>query len=191
MAMFVSWAITPGAMFVIGWVFESRTLPFGDVQSKAFLPGDLCLGVVLGMAVRGQRYLPEHGWWQGTWWPILVVVVAVAFVVSRRLWWDAPNYAKIPGATASSPTKWYHDIMVQGVHLTIIVVITVPVLFCMAWTSAVANVDRLVLVMWLAFYVRFVVYDARHEQVEPPSVDGRRPDLMHPSDWRPIWRRKK
>jgi hypothetical protein len=186
-ALLVGWAITPSMMFVIGWILESRTLPIGTVQSMAFWPGDWCLGIALGLAVYGLRYLPIHGWWQSTWWPWTVLAIALVYVVSRRLL-DAPNYTEALGATANSPTKLYHDIVACGGYFTVIVVIVVPVLGCMSLTSLGANVLRLALVVFLALYICGAVYDATHPQVEPPSVDGRRPDIMHPADWRPIWK---
>jgi hypothetical protein len=110
-------------------------------------------------------------------------------VVAERLWLDAPNYAKIPGATANSPTKWWHDAVVYGGYFTMIIVIVVPVFGWMSWLSLEANFIRVIIAIVLATWVRGLIYDAQHPQVEPPRTDGRRPDLMHPVDWRPMWKK--
>jgi hypothetical protein len=168
--------ITPGMMFIIGWVFESRTLAISIGQSKMFMPGDFFLALILLAAVKGIKNLPKHGWWQRSWWPILVIVTTTTMVILMRVWLDAPNYA--PRA-AMSPTKIYHDVMCYGIYAPIIAVVGLPVLFSArgkrAWLCRVG------ILLGLAVWLTGGIYDS--------SLGGFAfmPEVRHPANWEPIW----
>ena len=175
--------ITPVGMFLVGGICEHRILPIGKVQSIAFLPGDIFLCITFAASIYGTKFLPAQGWWQNSLWPTSVFAIAILHVVLERLWFDAPYYRDFPGATPDSPTKWWHDIMAYVVYFTMIIVVAVPVFLNIPWTSD-HIILRIAIIAPLICFSVCLVYDAIHPPVYPPSTEGRRPDLMHPDNWK-------
>lgn len=195
--LLVAWLITPGMMFIIGLVCEHRILPVNKYQSAAFIPGDLFLGLALMVESILIRFLPDTGWWQLVPYSIVVDVIMLALFLYMRLKGDAPNYADIDGATAYSPTKWYHDFGLYFIYGTILVKPLIPVLFWASGTGTLAL--KVALVLLVVAYVITDVMDAKEctrinelrTMTEAGAIDDswrRKEGLMdaakmHPDDW--------
>lgn len=169
----LGWLLTPGMMFLIGIVCEKRILPIWNGQSRAFMPGDLFLGPTLGLAVAQVPLLPKAGWWQSWLWPYAIVVLSIIAIMFQRLVGDAPAYAKVEGATANSPTKWYHDLMLYGVLGISMAVIALPVLVMAPWNTW----QKYAMLATFAVWASCLVYDGIH-----PERMVRQ--WMHPASWR-------
>lgn len=163
--------LTPVTMFIIGILAEKRILPIGKGQSRAFIPGDFCLGPIMGLAVAQIPLLPKSGFWQSWFWPVAVVVVAIVAIVFQRLVGDAPNYKVSEGATANSPTKWYHDIVLYGILGSTMAVVAIPVLVSTANTWL-----KFAMVALLFVWLIGLIYDS----IRPEHMRRR---VMHPSNW--------
>ena len=172
--MVIGLILTPIMMFLIGIIFEKRILPIGKGQSWAFWPGDLALGPILALIVSQISLLPHRGWWRGWLWLTLVIIGAVAAIVFMRVIGDAPAYRGSEGATANSPTKWYHDIVLYGIFGTLIVVPGIPVLIATPWAN---NPNKYYMLLGLFVWAFGLAYDGLH-----PEHMNRA--LMHPSNWR-------
>lgn len=200
--LLIAWLITPGMMFIIGLVCEHRRLPVNRFQAAAFIPGDLILGLALMVESILVRFLPTEGWWQSI-YLLIVDFSMLALFLYMRLKGDAPNYADIDGATAYSPTKWYHDFGLYFIYGTILVKPLIPVLFWASGTGTLAL--KIALVLLAAAYFVTDIMDAREckriselrAMTEAGAIDDswRRKEClmdvakMHPdswSDWIPV-----
>jgi hypothetical protein len=183
----VGLVISPGLMFVIGWIFESRTIAvFRDGQSRQFLPGDIGLAFVLAGVAYGQRLLPENpgAYYAHPAYPFVVFALTAAIVVVMRCVVDAPYYA--PRAR-HSPTKWYHDVGCYGFLGALILIPSFPFLTScfgpplpkeavFVWCPVVAG-----LFTWLGGLFIDMHKGGRHYKTE----------VRHPDDWQPIWHKKR
>ena len=122
--LFISLVISPGAMIVIARVLENRRLPL-LFNAKAFLPGDIFLGLALFFSCRLVPTLPETGWWQSDWWIISVTTAMFVFTLAMMFIIDGPHYS---WQARLSPTKLWHDLVCYGFWGTALVAIIPPIL---------------------------------------------------------------
>lgn len=174
--LFVWWLLWPGLMFVVGLIGESRLVPIGKSQSKAFWPGDFAFGVAF-VALVGLHAKPSASWgYSPLFWVPLALAMFFVFLFVRK--GDIANYPKRSG---NSPTKLTHDIVGYFIIPTVLLGLGLPKLLSRHPFTDWQN--WLVFLGAIAFYIFCVAYDAK-KGFTPECVIAR-----HPPDWRPIWRR--
>ena len=98
-------AIWYGAMILIGLVFESRLVPMGKLQSKAYFPGDIAVGTMI-LAIYREYY--EFGYKVPTYWPAVVIPVTIGLFLFNY-WLLKGDWACYERRASHSPTKVWHD----------------------------------------------------------------------------------
>lgn len=169
--LLIGWITMPGMMFVVAGISERRIMPFWRGQSRAFIPGDLMLGVAFAASVYQIRLLPNDGWWSNGWYPVAVAVIAALLFMVMRLFIDAPGYDKAPGASKDCPTKWFHDIVGYLIYGTVLGVVAIPTLFSTPFSWA-----KVAEIVGLVVWVCGLIVDMVDSQQMIPA-------MMHPSDW--------
>jgi hypothetical protein len=191
-------AITPGTMFVLGLVGESRLLPWtADKQFLSFFPGDIFLGMaVAGMLVLAQRLPSGSYWYSSRTWHLLVLIGAlvVAFLITRGEYNDPNGYGH---RAVLSPTKLYHNGVLYGLYGYVIVVVLAALvgglLVNWSWESFGLLVACLLpMLLWAsclvleqndAFLEKYAATNGQTAQ----DVKTRRVENAHVNDWEPIW----
>lgn len=180
MKYILSWLIFPLPIWVVGLLFESRLVPVWRHQSRAFIPGDLCLGpmivslwampttIDIGLAAQLALLLPA------------IALGGVVLTVLRKGDWQ--NYA--PKAMRS-PTKVTHDLMgyfMTPAALTWLGSQKIWGCFLSPWPGWAWDWGRFAALG--AAYAACVLWDARRGFTSE-DVEAR-----HPANWKPIWRRR-
>lgn len=185
--LFVCWLITPGLMFIIAPVLESRKLPWTpQTQFLSFFPGDFFLGMMLALVLWfAQRMPAEVHFYNSTWFHLLLVVVTftVAIVITKAEYDDPNGYGH---RAVLSPTKLYHNIVLYGAYGYVIVATLVAVVAWLlndgSWRQA--GVLGLCLAPGLV-WVCLLVF----EQEMSEETKESRTWYAHVNDWKPIWSR--
>ncbi len=166
----------PYGMYVIAYVMESRRpgngpddVPVWRDQSKAFLPGDLGLSLLLAVSMYLQvgKGTP---WWMG--WVGIAVGVLV-YKLARRFTYTPNDYT--PQAWRSPSKKW-HDMVMYIVFVALLVWFAVPAYFT-SWSDGVAV--RLLGLGGLLLWVACMVKDMTGSEV--PN------ERQHPSYYQALW----
>lgn len=172
----VAWTITPLLFILIGVLFESRLVPLGRNQSRAFMPGDLALGVVLAS---GWYLFPQVS--VTSVWRADPLMLAISLVAGGLLCWamrkrfDGPAYH--PRALRS-PTKVYHDFVLYIFYAAALIYVCVPsILTETSWGEENLGPKLLALFM-LAVWMWGVVCDALNPRI--PTTQ------MHVRKWQPL-----
>lgn len=175
---FVLLCALPYGMYVVAYLFESRKpgngpndAPIWHGQSKAFLPGDIGLSLLLAVAM----YL-QIGRYVSGWMLLLGAVVGVVvYNLARRFTYTPKDYS--PGAW-NSPSKRWHDLVMYIVFVMLLVAFGIPSYFA-SWNDGVGI--RLAGLAGLGVWVVCMVKDLIDDEV--PN------DRQHPTTYRPIWRK--
>lgn len=171
--------MTPGMMFIIGLIGESRILPISrKKQFASFWPGDLFLSTFVGGLLIISKAIPANGaWYQSKSWHMVVLVSSLAigvgffhFVIEKK--------AYRPRAL-NSPTKLYHDIVLYGLYSYVAV------------ASGIANVVSGVIFInlrWLvlipgAIWLSLVIRDSTASGINHKTTTA------HIVDWQPLWKK--
>lgn len=183
--LLICWALTPGMMFVIGLVGESRLIPWTpSYQFLSFLPGDFFLGgmaaglLVLSRQLPAERHLYNNGWFHLV---LLLGAAAVAVIITRGEYNDPNGYGH---RAVLSPTKLYHNLLLYGGYGYIIVATLVALVAWAVMQHEMAFTGLLVLcllpgLIWVGLLVV--------EQKVPENVKRDRVHNAHVNDWSPIW----
>ena len=193
-------ACWPGTMFLVGIIFESRLLPLGKPQSRAFIPGDFTLAPAMLAFLRmyeatGVLILAGKKAW---WWGVAGVMLLIAFFLRRG---DCRNYKECFSDEQDeakrerqwrrliwSPTKVWHDLCGYFLIPTLLVGLGVPQLlaalkipgvFAVTWTYWIPAA------ICLAFYIACVRWDGKRPEPDAMTMLAR-----HTPDWAPIWTRR-
>jgi uncharacterized integral membrane protein len=172
--LFISWFITPGLPWLIGYVFESRAMSLNPKhQFMAFFPGDLLLGLTSAGLAAYATNVTSAGWYTSVPWAAVVLVGAavVGWLVRR-----GENVSKLyPSRAFHSPTKVYHDFVVYVGYGYVLVEMFVTVLFAaLSWWLILVAVPAMVWGLLLA-----VDYKNRF----------RKAPYAHTANWQPRWQR--
>lgn len=180
----ICWALTPGMMFVLGIVGESRLIPIApDRQFVSFFPGDLFLGVTAtGLLTLAPQLPAEHHWYNATWWSVLVLICAVVVaVVMTWFEWSSGAYTT---RAIFSPTKLYHNGVLYIGYGSVIVTTLVTTLMAVTWSWL--NLGLLFGLLVPGFvWAGLIVVD----NTSPSDVRARKAAGAHTPHWKPIWRR--
>lgn len=184
------WLLWPGLMFLVGVIGESRLVPVWKHQSKAFIPGELLIGValvaLLGMhAERADGYYYSAAYWL---YEVMVFVWLYCFVIRKKV---RQNY---PARSAISPTKITHDVVGFILIPTALCNLWLPKLFdwpslgdldlpkLLVWPPLYSNKENwIIFLVAMAGYILCIVADIKIGYTEE-DIQAR-----HPSDWKPIW----
>lgn len=187
----------PGTMFLVGIIFESRLLPLGKLQSRAFFPGDLTLAPAMLAFLRmyeatGVLMLAGNKAW---WWCVVAIMLPIAFFLRRG---DCGNYQECFSGEQNkvkrkgqwqrliwSPTKVWHDLCGYFLIPTLLVGLGVPQLLAALRIRGVFAVTRgywFEAFLCLALYFLCVFWDAKR-----PKPDAETMLHRHTDDWHPIW----
>lgn len=179
----VFWLLWPGLMFVVGFIGESRLIPIAEHQAKAFLPGDLSLGVMAVALLSLHANTPKDPSWWGyslLWWIAVFGTMAIVAAFIRQ--GDVANY---PYRSGVGPTKITHDIIGYFLIPALLICLGVPQLIeGIAHGELAANLGNwAVFVSMIVFYVVCAGWDI--------AVGFTAEDVLirHPENWQPIWRR--
>ena len=190
LTLILGWMIWPGLFFIVALVFESRVPPIGQHQSKAFLPGDffLVLMVVNAHFFWSSEYAPKPGslWyyifvpnWDRhllSWIGVIVCVFAPLIIYPTLTARDHANYPWYESCI--SPTKQFHDIFgYLIIPFLFIGMGGIPMLI-----PTEANVYSVLSWGCLLLYVALVTIDSLKGASKEDMY------LRHPYDWQPIWR---
>jgi len=151
-ALLIAMIITPGLMFLIGWVGESRTLPIGKNQFLGFFPGEFFLSAAFSWAVAGIKHLPETEchWYQSSYWHLTVGLSSFILGLAARNLLDRPNYT--PEAM-KSPTKLYHDFFLYIVYGFMMAIVAIPVV---ATSDIGVGTPQIVTIFFVSHWAHFV-----------------------------------
>ena len=173
----LTWIFWPGLMFIVGLIGESRLVPVGRLQSRAFLPGDLAFGVIF-VALIGL-YEPGENINAKLFVFLLLPILLIAWELREN---DVKSY---PPRARISPTKITHDFI--GYFL-------IPLTLCNLGLTKIVRfiTDKesfsgtyphwTIVVSGLLFYIICVVIDSEHPATLA-MINAR-----HPADWKPIWK---
>lgn len=200
------WLFWPGAMFLVGWIFEGRLVPIWKHQSKMFFPGDLSFGIIMvafagvysSIVKRtGTIMLEETANSMWIWGLALTISLTICFALHEN---EKDCYAK---RALHSPTKIAHDLVgyilipYMLLALSTITVVTIWRYCSLAQSvmpgSVLKNLGALWQLSWphwiaialaMALYIGCMIYDNTHPAT-PEDIIAR-----HPADWMPIWHHK-
>ncbi len=202
----MTWLFWPGTMFLVGWVFERRSVPIWKHQAKLFFPGDLAFGVIvvafIGMFNKIARrtdtiMLNEAIDTVWIWVLALVISFGVCFALHNN---EKGCYET---RALHSPTKITRDIVgyvfIPWVLLSLLTITIVTVWrYCQFAQekipgSMLKNLGALAQESWpywlvitaaIALYIGCLINDNHHPATSEDIV------ARHPADWRPIWRHR-
>ena len=177
--LFVLWLIWPGTMFVVGFIGESRIVPIGERQSKAFFPGDLSLAVMfLALLSLHTRTYQDAEWWGYD--PILVMVIVIAMsgfaTIGREI--DLRHY---PTRAGYSPTKITHDLFGYWLIPSVLLILGLPQLVDLMTGTEESLLSWVVFMAALLFYLLCVAMDFK-KGTTVADINAR-----HTENWHPIW----
>lgn len=175
--LMIGWLITPGMMFVLGWILESRTLPIIE-NSRAFLPGDFFLGLILASSaviLRNSRIRRDSFVLSKRWLIFASVLTAVAVFLVGKLVLDRGNYTI---GQILSPTKLWHDIIVYMGYGPIIATMAIPALLPSPGESLLTRCLRIGMIAGIIIFGSCLVLDSAS------SLEYRR---LHIEWWSPFW----
>lgn len=183
--LLLCWLITPGMMYVIGLIGESRLVPWTPkTQFLSFFPGDFFLGTMLTALLMVVKRLPdEQRFYNATWWHILMLAAAitVAVVITVGEYNDPNGYGH---RAVLSPTKLYHNILLYGGYGYIIVATLFAVMNWLLGTWSWSTVGLVALCLLPgAVWVGLLVFEQRVSD----EVKRDRIRYSHVNDWEPIW----
>jgi hypothetical protein len=179
--------ISPGAMFVLAKIGESRPLPTSyEQQFRSFFPGDLFLAMSATILVAMAVLLPAQArWYNARLWHVIVLVcaVAVAILITVGEYNDPNGYGH---RAVLSPTKLYHNILLYGAYGYVIVVTLVALIAGLVidwqWSRAALLLFALIPgFIWVGLL--------KADSDAPYEVKESRKDYAHVNDWEPIWSR--
>lgn len=183
----VGWALCPGYMYLLALVVEWRWPRYRD-QFKAFMPGNLFLGVVFGSScyLASSYYHQSHrlAMFSASWWYWVPAVCAFAVVVGMSFFDIYGTIAFKPGAPNRyswgqlvSWTKLWHNVAVYGAYGILLVgtglpgLLGAPVWMGTASGTALANdLVRLVLLVCLLRWLSYLWYDIKHPRNQTGHV---------------------
>lgn len=183
----ICWLITPGLMYVIGYVGESRLLPWThDRQFLSFMPGDFFLGLMVAGLLVLSRHLPSERHVYNAWWfhlLVLIVTLVVAVVITRGEYRDPNGYGQ---RAVLSPTKLYHNIVLYGGYGYLIIVTLVAVLYWLVANLSWPVLGIVLLCLFPGFiWAGFLVI----EQRVSVETSQQRVREAHINNWSPLWSR--
>ena len=178
----IYYAFWPGLMFINGFVFESRLVPVGKVQSKAFIPGDFSLGLAavafISMYVKNPCFdwVYDVRYWIGS----AVVCLILASI------WRYVDISHCPKEIWFTPTKLTHDICGYFMCMWILASLGIPQLIWAikeGFNFGKCSTEWIVFVICAAFYISMGIIDLTHA----PSLE----DVYkrHPAVYKPIWKK--
>ena len=177
--LIISLLVTPIGMILVGIVLESRIVPLWRNQSKAFIPGDIGLGVMLATGWYLYPQIPAGNFWGSAIMPLIGLWVGVLTCYLMRTKFDGEN--NYPRLALRSPTKRYHDFVLYIGYLAAIITICVPaILFGTTWNGnfEVKMVGFIGFGVWLAGMAQ----DATDPDMSSKS------EKMHVVDYQPLRR---
>ncbi len=177
--LLVLWLIWPGTMFVVGFIGESRIIPIGKHQSKAFFPVDLSLAVMfLALLSLHTRTYQNPEWWGYD--PILVMVTVIAMsgiaTIGREI--DLRHY---PTRAGYSPTKITHDLFGYWLIPSLLLILGLPQLVDLVIGAEESLLSWVTFAAALLFYLLCVAIDFKKGAT---AVDI---NARHTKHWHPIW----
>ncbi len=179
LALLAAWLITPGMVWFIGYVLESRVPMFNRYTFLSFVPGDFFLGIVFASSVALSQYLPLSGWYQSTAWQWTVFVGAFVACLLMRQFGDKPNYTN---RALWSPTKVYHDFCLYWIYGYLMFTVAVPSVFLSEWSSETMFLKIIALGAFLS-WISTLIYDNVFCAI-PPKEKAKH---AHTSTPIPIW----
>lgn len=178
-ALIVSLLVTPIGMIFVGIVLESRVVPLWRNQSKAFIPGDIGLGVMFATGWYLYPQIPAGNFWGSAVMPFTGLCIGCFTCYLMRTEFDGEN--NYPLRALKSPTKRYHDFVLYIGYLAAIITICVPaILFGTTWNG---NFEaKMVGVMSFTVWLVGMVRDAADPKMQEKSKK------MHVVNYQPIWK---
>jgi hypothetical protein len=151
-------------MYAIAIVFESR-FPVKDVpvwhqQSKAYLPGDsgLALMVAIGICLRPYS---KADWISDPWFLVSCYTIGwVIYYLARKFLYTSSHYGRIAWR---SPSKQYHDVVMFLIFSATAIYVCLPAYFLSPWRGFI-SVKALGL-FGLLIWIGGNIYDFTHDEV--------------------------
>ena len=175
--VFITWLFWPGILFIVGLIGESRLIPIGKLQSKAFMPGDLSFGVIFVALI--SMYQPNESFNRQICCILFVPVLYFAWSMRRG---DVVFY---PPRARISPTKITHDFI--GYFIIPLVLLTLAT--AKIYTIIIhKNSFMEFLPSWMTVLSAFFFY------LICVAIDNEEPAMSkqiharHPHNWKPIWK---
>lgn len=121
------WLINPGLTLLVAWAFEGATLDrfTGAGLSRGFWFSNLAYGVMIGAGIYGYLYDGGKLPIDDNVWKLFALIVAIVTCITVHTV-DHQNYAKHPGATDESPSKWCNDIVANGIAVWFHLITWIP-----------------------------------------------------------------
>lgn len=180
--LLVFWVFWPGMMHIVALILESRKVYLGKGQSVMFKYGDWCLGIGTIVLIGIHSKCPVgYGWVYKTGY--IIAVFAFFFVIMKVFrYFDVRRY---PERSKHSPTKIAHDVSGYWICASCVLGLGIPELvwcFSSMERFEAAPVEWCIFLACAIFFGMMTIYDATHL---PGEKELR---LMHPDDWKPIWK---
>lgn len=186
LALLITFAIWPGLMFLVGWIGESRIVPTGENQSKAFFPGDFAFGIMFvtlaifytraaEIDIETVKMLEEPSWIR-----LCTIISILIFIYMRRR--DRFAY---PRRAFRSPTKICHDIVGFMIIPFMLIWMEYPAISLFFRNSKLRDLSfsiELIALMWM-FYGFCVWKDSTDEEMAEKAK------YMHIDYWQPLWKK--
>lgn len=170
--------VTYGMMFLIGFFLESRIpgrdMPIWKYQSKAFLPGDAGLSLMVATAA---CYVPQGFMQTG----VSRIISMVGFVSGIMVFFIARKFLYTPKDYSyqawHSPTKLWHDYVMFFGFTVAAVCICIPGYLMSLWING-----KLIGITGFLIWVVGNIWDFTHNEI--PN------EYQHPTNYQPIWRKR-
>ncbi len=179
-SLIICWAITPGAMIVVGIIGESRLIPLTPSrQYLGFSPGDFFLGIGVASGLQVVNRLPDStAWWNQRWFHLMALLAAAIFAsVMMRL------EVASGGHTAKemySPVGLYHSLVLYGGYGYVIGVVALAMVFGADWSDEATQQWGALSAVGVGLFIILVYLDGRREFDSSET---------YVEKWQPIWRR--
>ena len=193
LALLLTFCFWPGLMFIVGWVGESRLVPIGKNQSKAFFPGDFSFGIMFVMLAmfyaRASEIEPDivHEILETPGWIGFSAVMSfILFFFLRRK--DRFAY---PKRAYNSPTKICHDIVGFFIIPFMLIWMEYPALSLWVrskWLDRTPDLSEIhipieiIILMWLLY-----LFCAWHDATDAKLSEKTK--YMHTAHWKPLWQK--
>lgn len=175
--VFITWLFWPGILFIVGLIGESRIIPIGKLQAKAFMPGDLSFGVIFVALI--SMYQPNEHFNRQICCILFVPVLYFAWLMRRE------DEAFYPPRARISPTKITHDCIGYFIiPLVLLTLATTKIYDIFIHKNTLVETFPSWMVVLLAFF--FYLFCVAMDNKAP--ITNEQIHARHPHSWRPIWK---
>lgn len=176
---FLSLSLISYGMYIVAWLLESRRpgrdTPIWRGQSKAYMPGDFGLALMVAVAICQRSIVALPNWSNSTYFLVMSVVIGfgIFYFARKFLYRFEKDYSQ---KSWHSPSKIYHDFVMYLGYGSLAAYTCLPYYFL---SSPMITVEKIIGLFGLGIWVVGNVWDFTHNEI--PN------NKQHPEEYSPIW----